>query len=148
MKTGYWLEFDGQTKNVAINNLFNNDRNNYDDIDALDQINEFLYEYCEVFAVALHQHFGYKIEYLYDTNNQLVHAYCILSIGGKIHYIDIRGITDDWDEFIDDFKDMLPNKKRINLDIRLHSTVDYPAKNENIILNANNIATIYRQYYG
>lgn len=138
MKTGYWLEFDGQ-KDESIDELFQ-------DNDELLFIYEFLFEYCEAFAASLNQHFGYKVEYLYDNNGNLIHTYCVLNIGGKIHYIDIRGITDDWSEFIDKFKECLPDINRQNLNIKMYGHIDF-TQNEKIINEANNIAAMYRHYY-
>jgi len=56
----------------------------------------FLHGYCDVFALALHQAFGYEMEQMADSAepDTLVHAYCIShnAAGNKV-FIDVRGIT-------------------------------------------------------
>lgn len=138
MKTGFWLEADEQ-KDVTIDELFQ-------DNDELIYIYEFLFEYCEAFAASLNQHFGYKVEYLYDDNGNLVYTYCVLNIGGKMHYIDIRGVTDDWNEFIEKFNEYLPDVDRQKLNIKMYGHISCN-NNEKITNEANNIAAMYRHYY-
>lgn len=74
----------------------------------------FLHGECGIFALALNEMFGYEIWVVAfepedwgdeeDTwENRLVHVYCQK---GDC-YIDVRGITDDWDAFLDEFADEL-----------------------------------------
>lgn len=62
---------------------------------------EFLHGYCDSFATALHKKYGYPIEAIY--NGHLTHAYCVVERDGVKYYIDARGITNDWGEFITEF---------------------------------------------
>ena len=70
----------------------------------------FLHGNCDIFACYLHEKYGYEMEAVYEYNSkydalQLIHAYCTAEINNKTVYIDVRGITDDWDEFIEEFDD-------------------------------------------
>lgn len=77
----------------------------------------FLHGVCGFFALALHDTFGYTIEAVYERpkaeeseepeieehqwTDSLIHLYCIK--GNKL--IDVRGITDNDVEFLDEFAD-------------------------------------------
>lgn len=68
---------------------------------------EFLHGYCDVFAYRLREKFGYDICFDYEDEDcsQLIHAYCTVTVGNKTYWIDCRGITDDYEEFIEEFAD-------------------------------------------
>lgn len=75
---------------------------------------KFLHGYCDVFAKALSDINGLSISTIYEPDEDadgiedypdkyhLVHMYCTTKEG---YYVDVRGITDSWDEFIKDFTD-------------------------------------------
>src|SRR5699024_8523258 len=74
----------------------------------------FLHGVCGIFALVLHETFGYEIWVVAfepedwgdeaDTwENRLVHVYC--QKGDR--YVDVRGITDNEDAFFDEFADEL-----------------------------------------
>ncbi len=63
---------------------------------------DFLHGYCNEFADFLHKKYGYQVEAVKE-DGELVHMYCTADISGKKHYIDIRGITDSWEEFMEEF---------------------------------------------
>lgn len=88
----------------------------------------YLHGICGVFALALHNRFGYHIEWAlddewevekedeeessepdaqeYDPWEHLIHIYCIMPpSGSKESLIDIRGITQDEDRFFEPFED-------------------------------------------
>lgn len=67
----------------------------------------FLHGYCDIFAYRLRDLFGYQICNEYEDENceHLIHSYCKFNYEGKDYYIDIRGITDDYDEFRNEFAD-------------------------------------------
>lgn len=64
----------------------------------------FLHGNCDIFACYLHDKYGYEMKAVCNPE-QLIHVYCIANINNKTVYIDIRGITDDWNEFITEFDD-------------------------------------------
>ena len=66
----------------------------------------FLYGNCDIFACYLHEKYGYEMKAIYEYDSeQLIHVYCIAEINNKTVYIDVRGITDDWNEFITEYDD-------------------------------------------
>lgn len=84
---------------------------------------DYLHGFCLEFALHLNQLYGYPVEAVYSKNSSLIHAYCVSEKDGKTIFIDIRGWTDDWQEFIqefdfdigcyDDWKYPLPKTERI-----------------------------------
>lgn len=82
-----------------------------------EDISVFLHGACGVFALALHEKFGYPIEALLDGTGEplwdsLVHIYCPVEVHGRQGYADVRGITTNWDEFQAEFSDLcdIPNQ--------------------------------------
>ena len=65
----------------------------------------FLHGECDIFARYLSDKYGYMMSALYEEPNQLIHAYCTNEVNGVVYYIDVRGITDNWEEFIREFYD-------------------------------------------
>lgn len=70
----------------------------------------YLHGVCGIFALALHDIFSYAIEVAAEENidgspleSRLVHVYC----RDGDYCIDVRGVTDSWDAFIDEFTDFL-----------------------------------------
>lgn len=66
---------------------------------------KYLHGYCDVFAYRLREKYGYDINL--DCEDEcceyLIHAYCSTEINGKTYWIDCRGITDNYKEFIEEF---------------------------------------------
>lgn len=103
----------------------------------------FLHGICHIFAFVLHQKFGYDIFEL--KNETMIHWCCISDYNGKETYIDVRGATTDYDEFLWEFQtynEQKPSKtKIINL-------TDYDDEWEEVGLKfANEIITKYYDYY-
>lgn len=63
----------------------------------------FLNGYCAHLALFINNQFGYGIRKLY-INGEFTHIYCQYKKNGTDLYIDCRGITDDWEEFISIWK--------------------------------------------
>lgn len=67
----------------------------------------FLHGICGVFALAIHEQFGYDIEILldaYDPNlpNEIIHIYNTT----EEKFMDIRGLFSNKDEFLNEFSDL------------------------------------------
>lgn len=73
---------------------------------------EMLYHASDVFAELLSRKFGYKMEQIIDSLGSLCHVYCVTESDGKTLYIDSRGVTDDYGEFIKEFAMFLPSCER------------------------------------
>ena len=89
---------------------------------------DFLHGYCHIFALALHNQFHYPIYVIKNSNNEIVHFYCKDIFKDKPIYIDVRGITNDFDTFANEFEDFI-NKQ----DMLLHSTLANIQEIENSI---------------
>ena len=68
----------------------------------------YLHGVCGVFALALHDRLGYPIEALLDDHDGLlwsraVHLYCPVKVLGQQGYADVRGITTNWEEFLEEY---------------------------------------------
>lgn len=64
---------------------------------------EFLHGCCTTFAYLLAKTYGYQIITVRDFENCLVHAYCRHVVDGIPYYIDIRGITTEEHEVLQEF---------------------------------------------
>lgn len=74
----------------------------------------FLHDYSYAFAATLNLKYGYEMKGIYDENDKLICAYCIAHRNGcGIIFIDLRGCTDNWDEFIEEYRQYLPYKESI-----------------------------------
>lgn len=69
---------------------------------------DFLHGYCDIFACMLHDKYGYPIEKIIDEDGLLIHAYCVCKQYNRTLYMDIRGATDNWEEFLEEFDDFMP----------------------------------------
>lgn len=65
---------------------------------------DFLHGICHVFAYALHCKFGYNILEIRSLSNLMVHWCCTFDYKGKKVYVDVRGMTSDFNELIDEFQ--------------------------------------------
>lgn len=104
MKNGYYLELDAlleQDKDSTFGFLEN--------ISYSSEMNayNYLHGYCDDFAMALSEAFGYKIETVHNGDGKLIHAYCVDIIDSTPVYIDIRGITSDPGLFYEEFENEL-----------------------------------------
>ena len=73
---------------------FNGDWNPYEDADI------FLSGSCQLFALELHNRYGYQGLNLQTPANKNCHFFCTTTVGGKTVYIDVRGITDNIEKLI------------------------------------------------
>ena len=65
---------------------------------------KYLHGFCDWFAITLGRKFDYTINSIWDKQtNSLMHAYCTQKVGNITYYIDSRGITDNYNEFINEF---------------------------------------------
>ena len=78
----------------------------------------FLHGVCGIFALALHDRFDHKLDWVLDDeydgafkNNpwaHLVHVFCSITDGEDIlATVDVRGISDDFELFLDEFADFV-----------------------------------------
>ena len=72
----------------------------------------FLHGVCGIFALALHDRFGYKLDWVlddeYEGGNPWAHLVCSITDSEDIlATVDVRGISDDFELFIDEFADFV-----------------------------------------
>lgn len=60
---------------------------------------DFLMGACNLFALALHKKFGYKV-YTIKHENQIYHYFCITYSKGHKIFIDVRGMTSNFEDFM------------------------------------------------
>lgn len=70
---------------------------------------QYLHGFCDEFAAALSDVYGYEIVTVRhceedDVERKLIHAYCIAEIDGETALIDIRGATTDPELFFEEFE--------------------------------------------
>lgn len=68
---------------------------------------DFLMGSCQLFALALHKKFGYTVYEIIrkkDLNDpdidSLIHAFCKFQCDGVDLYVDVRGVTSEYDKFL------------------------------------------------
>ena len=68
---------------------------------------DYLNGFCDAFAQALNERFGYDLEYIIERQylaqnapTRLIHAYCIKDVGDQVVYVDVRGQQTDFDQFL------------------------------------------------
>lgn len=62
---------------------------------------ELLCGSCHLFALALNKVFGYNVYIIEGINNRSFHAFCQINTYKKWFYVDARGITSSFSEFMD-----------------------------------------------
>lgn len=88
----------------------------------------FLHGSCQLFALALNKKYGYPV-YEILQNGEMVHSFCIMPYLRQKMYIDIRGATSDFEDFmrgvcIIDGKEYSLRLRNIQEDERLNNEWD------------------------
>lgn len=105
----------------------------------------FLHGICHIFAYALQQRFGYDILEIKSKSGTTVHWCCSSIYDQKVAYIDVRGITTDYDEFLLEFQPLIGENPSKN---KIVDSMDYEDEWEPAGLKfANKIITKYYEYY-
>lgn len=72
-----------------------------DDMFPYDSAYPLLRGACHIFALSLQKVLGYNAYIIQGNNKVGFHAFCQIYKKGRLHYIDARGITTSFDEFMD-----------------------------------------------
>lgn len=75
----------------------------------------FLHGYCHIFAYALYQKFGYEIYEISNSSESVIHWCCISKYDGIDVYIDVRGITSNFNEFLNEFQPDIGAKPKMKI---------------------------------
>lgn len=61
---------------------------------------DYLHGYCDSFTYVLNKRYGYPIFEIRANDGSLVHCFAKVDVASSILFIDVRGITTDYFEFI------------------------------------------------
>lgn len=92
---------------IGEDELYNVDNPKWDFSDEQDQMPGFAYDNahvfkmgsCQLFSLALKQEFGYSAVEVKGQDGRLIHAFCMGEICQQKAFVDVRGITTNWNEF-------------------------------------------------
>ena len=56
---------------------------------------------CQLFALSLSKQFGYQAYVIESNDTKRFHAFCRVSKNNQFYYIDARGVTTSFDEFME-----------------------------------------------
>lgn len=122
MKTGFYAErekynYDGFDFLEAESVIDENDSYiciNYSETDEkyLHELNpyDYLHGRCDTFAEFLYKRYDYPAYMIKNPDtDKLVHCFNMVCFNNTNYYIDIRGITTDYEEFMSEFEDFVPD---------------------------------------
>lgn len=68
--------------------------------------NDFLHGHCDIFAEAIYNSDPriWTIESVHSQESGVGHTYCVANIHGVEFFADVRGVTNNWEDFIKDFE--------------------------------------------
>ena len=72
--------------------------------------NELLRGSCHIFALGLEKVLGYTPYIIEGKNNKSFHAFCQIFKSGTWFYVDARGVTTSFDEFMDVAKEFVTDE--------------------------------------
>lgn len=85
-----------------------NSRKDYEVIAPYFDAQIFLRGSCDLFALALNKEFGFKA-YAFvplDYRDGVIHCFCVSSYLGRPAYVDVRGVTTDFEELLCPFEEL------------------------------------------
>lgn len=97
----FFLENIGGEYEVYANNMCSDGINRNFQISAYD----FLHGCCNEFAYMLNEKYGYPVFEIKGEEGNLIHSFARVDTDSKHYFIDVRGITTDYSEFISEFED-------------------------------------------
>ena len=105
----------------------------------------FLQGSCQLFSLALHQEFGYDAFEIRKGTS--CHFFCKAVYNGETVYIDVRGITASWDEFLSGTRyDFTNYDKIIPQDIEEDAKLSGPYEKEGLAF-AKHLIHEHPKYY-
>ena len=144
---GFYIESE---KNVEKHlETIKNPRNDKDTINPYLDAQIFLRGSCDLFALALNKEFGFK-PYAFvppDNKDGLIHCFCVSSYLGRPAYVDVRGVTTDFEELISPFEELREFEFQL-IPFDLHETEKMEADGAEIGFEfAQRIIGAYHSYY-
>lgn len=68
---------------------------------------DYLHGHCDLFAYALYERYSLPLYEIRNNKNDLVHCFAITETSSGKMFVDVRGATTDYFEFVDDFEDFI-----------------------------------------
>lgn len=100
---GYYLRrrilCEDELKTVKIESFFEIEIDDSDETFPYTDASDFLMGSCQLFATELNKKYGYPI-YEVNLNGRMIHCFCKVDIGKTVYYVDVRGVTNDFSEFL------------------------------------------------
>lgn len=144
---GFYIEGE---KNVEKHlETIKNPRNDYAVINPYSDAQIFLRGSCDLFALALNKEFGFKPYAFVPPNNKdgLIHCFCVSSYLGRPAYVDVRGVTTDFEELIFPFRELREFEFQL-IPFNLHETEKLKEDGAEIGFEfAQRIIETYHSYY-
>ena len=101
---GHYNAEDIELSLESVKNIFFKESDDEDVQDSVDYQFEnasvFLHGACHLFALALHEKYGYPVYQLYYRDSVYFHAFCKAVYHKQVAFIDVRGITTNEEEFV------------------------------------------------
>lgn len=105
---------------------------------------DLLHGYCTTFATLLHKKYGYTVYKIEKKNGDYIHCFCTAIWNGITYYIDVRGITNNYDEFISEFEDFVSKEESLQYTVPVENFKnDYPFAME----LASKVESYFKEYY-
>ena len=112
MNTGFWADtVNAESGWECLHNIMPSERGRESDLSLMD----YLHGYCIQFSKALHDVLGYPMYGIWEHDGEedtFVHAFCELPNGDVV---DVRGVTERWDAFLDEFDDMIFDRSDVDV---------------------------------
>lgn len=105
---------------------------------------DLLHGYCTTFAKLLHRKYGYPVYKIEKKNGNYIHCFCTAIWNGITYYIDVRGITNNYDEFISEFEDFVSKEESLQCTVPVENFKNsYPFA----MRLASNVESCFKEYY-
>ena len=157
MMTGYYLKQKEHGKNITDFEFMNEIKDPLFCDNYPESPYDYLHGRCDSFALALSQIYNYETYAIYEqhsiedegeANNSLVHVFCIVNSENDYkYYIDIRGITNDFDIFIGEFDDWIIDREEAKMSIKKWNPDNSILENDSLIKQAKRLIKRNNNYY-
>lgn len=88
--------------------------------------------------------YGYTVYKIEKKNGDYIHCFCTAIWNGITYYIDVRGITNNYDEFISEFEDFVSKEESLQCTVPVENFKnDYPFAME----LASKVESYFKEYY-
>ena len=108
---------------------------------------DFLHGNCNEFSFALNQRYGYPIFEIKDGSGNLVHSFNRMDTDSQQFFIDVRGITTDYFEFMSEFEDFIDIEESLCQTFPLDCNEHFKTSSKESLEFIENLLLDYGSYY-